>query len=155
MTNTLADLMNEIGPLDDAIDSVTVLGDARWIVRFPELDVEIEADEATGRVMLSTVLAPAPADRRGDVYETLLLYNLAWRETGGVRMALNGADGPVVQIADVPMQDLSARLLVTVARNLVRRGAIWTQFLLGRVPPAAPARPSPPDPSEIAHFLRL
>ncbi len=82
--------------------------------------------------MFSTLIAPVPPGRAAEIHEALLLYAMAWRETGGVRMALNGRGGAVVQMADVFAPDADARTVVTVARNLAGRVPFWHDFLVAQ-----------------------
>lgn len=128
----LAALMAEIGPMDEAILMVSRLDDGRWIVAFSEVNVEVEHDEATGRLMFSTLVAPAAKGREIEVYEALLLYSSIWRETGGIRMGLAGPGGDILQMADVFVPDATTRTVVTIARNLAERALVWRQFVSGR-----------------------
>ncbi|RVU15279.1 type III secretion system chaperone [Methylobacterium oryzihabitans] len=132
MERVLEEIMSQIGPMDDDIQTVLRMTDGRWIVRFGEIDVEVEHDPATNRLMFSTLIAPVPPGRAAEVLEALLLYAMAWRETGGVRMALNGPGGAVVQMADVFAPDADARTVVTVARNLAGRVPFWHDFLVAQ-----------------------
>lgn len=132
----------DVGPLDDSILSIARIADDRWVIQFEAVDVQVECDEATGRVMLSTVIGTAPPLRTAAVYEALLSYSSLWRETGGVHMALDGPGGEVLQMVDLPASELRPDILVTVAVNLAERTAIWRGFFdnddADAPPPAGP-----------------
>ena len=130
MALDLQAVMRDVGPMDDDIGAVLHLTDGRWLVRYADIDVELEHDEATKRVMFSTLIAPVPAERGVEILQALLLYSMAWQETGGIRMALNGIGGAVVQMVDVFAADVDAKLVATVARNLAERVAFWLDFML-------------------------
>ena len=51
-------------------------------------------------------LCPAPQDQQLQLYDFLLQFNLAWANSGGVRMALDGTDGNVMQLHDVVLHRL-------------------------------------------------
>lgn len=145
-------VMADAGPLDDAIVSVARTADDRWVVQFDAVDVHVEYDEATGRVMLSAVIGLVPPLRTAAVYEALLSYSSLWRETGGVHMALNGPGGDVMQMVDLPASELRPDILVTVAVNLAERTLIWRGFFEDD---GADAPPPPGTESAPFDFIRV
>jgi hypothetical protein len=138
-------VMAEVGPLDEEIYEVLRLKEDFWAVRFAEVDVEVEFEAASGRLVLSAEIGAAPAERQAEIYETLLMYNLLWRETGGVRMALSEPDGGVIQSVDLLLSIVDANLLAIVLHNLNERTTMWREFFAGGVAPdASPTYPEHP-----------
>ena len=122
-------LMGAVGPQDDAILAVVKTPDGAYAIRFEEIDVLVERDMDRDRIALSIELGvPRPANALS-VYETLLSYNMLWRETGGVRMALTGKGGAVVQFVDLTGAEINAVGIATVASNLASLSNIWLAFL--------------------------
>lgn len=122
-------LMSDVGPLDDTIITVVKTPDGAYAIRFEEIDVLVERDMDRDRIALSIELGvPRPANALS-VYETLLSYNMLWRETGGVRMALTGKGGAVVQFVDLTGAEINAVGIATVASNLASLSNIWLAFL--------------------------
>ena len=69
-----------------------------------------------GRLWLSTEVCEPPGERLA-LYELILQYNARWKETGGVRLALDGPEGSVVLAYDMPLAGLDLPRLQTVIRN--------------------------------------
>ena len=142
-------LMSEAGPLDDKILACTRTPDGTYALRFEEVDVLVERDEDRNRIALSVEIGAPRASRALEVYETLLSYNLLWRETGGVRMALTGRKGSVVQFVDLTGSEINARTIATVAANLASLTDIWRAFLQ-----SAGGDIAAPAPIAAADFIR-
>lgn len=142
-------LMSDVGPLDDAILACLKTPDGAYAIRFEQVDVLVERDEDRDRIALSVEIgAPRPSNAL-EVYETLLSYNLLWRETGGVRMALTGRKGSVVQFVDLTGNEINPRSIATVAANLASLTEIWRAFL--QSPGGEAAAPAP---IAAADFIR-
>ena len=138
---SLDSLLAEIGPRDPDIMEALRLEDDLWVVRFENVDIEIERDAETDRFVLSTDVGPVAAERQAKIYETLLVYNLLWRETGGVRMGLAEADGPVRQFVGLHASEVDAERLSLVLHNLKERTLVWRKLLEGE------KQPGPPEPN--------
>lgn len=102
-------MLAELGPeLDFAAVSMFPSFQS-WVI---EVDVEgddaitVDYDEASGKLYMSSTLCPAPKEQQLHLYNFLLQFNLAWSDSGGVRMALDGTDGNVVQLSDVVLHGL-------------------------------------------------
>ena len=122
-------LMGAVGPQDDAILAVVKTPDGAYAIRFEEIDVLVERDMDRDRIALSIELGVPRPTNALSVYETLLSYNMLWRETGGVRMALTGKGGAVVQFVDLTGAEINAVGMATVASNLASLSNIWLAFL--------------------------
>jgi hypothetical protein len=142
-------LMGEVGPLDDMILACLKTPDGAYAIRFEQVDVLVERDEDRDRIALSVEIGAPPPSRALEVYETLLSYNLLWRETGGVRMALTGRKGSVVQFVDLTGNEINARSIATVAANLASLTDIWRGFLQSTGSEAAT-----PAPIAAGDFIR-
>lgn len=124
--------MAEIGPLADLMAVGEHEGRNVWALRadaetllFADLD-----EERSCLILSGDVGTPAPAERPR-LNDLLLRYNAHWDETGGVRMAVEGQDGPVVQIVDVPLAGLDAQRLQALVRGFVTKLRAWRAILHG------------------------
>ena len=86
-------MMEEVGTLDDSIVACLKTQDGAYAIRFEDLDIFVEVEADRGRVVLSSEIGTPFHARAAEVYETMLSYNLLWRATGGLRMALTGRGG--------------------------------------------------------------
>ena len=77
------------------------------------------------RLMLSIELGRPPEASRHRVYELLLLYNHAWPDTGGVRMALESQGGPIVQLFETDTNDLDIAGLRNVLGGFIELARHW------------------------------
>ena len=75
-------------------------------------------------VLWGDVGTPQPGDR-ARLYDLLLRYGFHWDETGGVRMAVEGQDGPVIQLVDVPLAGLDGQKLQALVRGFVAKLHAW------------------------------
>lgn len=99
----------------------------------------VDLDEPRDCLVISAdVGTPQPADRARWL-ELLLCYNGQWHRTGSVRMALEASDGPVVQLADLPLAGLDAHRLHRTLASFVEILASWRQVLPGQATQAAEA----------------
>jgi Tir chaperone protein (CesT) family len=134
------DLMTEVGALMD-LPQVTELPPEHdyWrVVAADETGIDVDLDRATGRIVLSTALGQPRAQGREALYDMLLAYNGAWRETGGARIGLDEPGGEVVLLFDLAAEGLDAGSLGAVLANLQEVAALWRR-LVARGGPAAAA----------------
>lgn len=122
-------LIAEVGPLDEAILSCVRTPEGVHALRFEDLDLLVENDEARDCLVLSSEIGAPAASRAAAVYETMLAYNLLWRETGGLRIALTSRGGSLVQLVDIASGQADARMIATVAVNLADRTRVWRAYL--------------------------
>ena len=90
-------LMREIGPQSGLLE-VTEFADLdAWTLVVDEATVLFaDYDDSRPRLMLSAEVGEPAETARLRLYELMLRYNDAWRETGGGRMALDPAGGVVL-----------------------------------------------------------
>ncbi len=124
------DLMSEIGPILELRGIVEINGEAKWVLDLDgEHAVVVEHAAADDRLFFTAEAGvPEPAARLV-CYELLLAYNALWRQTGGVRMAVNGEDGAVLQIADVAVEGLDAAALAEVLENFFGKLGEWMDII--------------------------
>jgi hypothetical protein len=118
-------LMAETGALLELEEVLGFGGENCWTLKVDDSTL-LFVDQESGqpRVTLSGEVAPVRPASKAQVHELMLVYNGQWRSTGGVRLALDGPDGSVIQICDVPVADLDARAFAATVRT-------FTDILLG------------------------
>src|SRR5262249_5950592 len=107
-------------------------GETTWAIEYGEFEIELEYEPTLDRLMFSVAVGPVSSDKQVRAYETMLAYNLIWRETGGVRMALAGPGLDAVQMADLGGSELSPELLLTVLGNFAEKARVWREFVAGK-----------------------
>ena len=130
-------LMAEVGALMD-LPQVTELPDHDYwrVVHADETGTDVDFERAIGRIVLSTLLGVPRAQGREALYDTLLAYNCAWRETGGARLGLDGPGGEVVLMFDLDAEGLDVSAFGGVLANFQEVAAVWRR-LVARVVGAA------------------
>jgi hypothetical protein len=108
-TEQIDALMAEIGALLKLQEVTGFAARNAWTLQVDD-DLLLFADHDPGqsRIVLSGEVATPLPSSKAAVHELLLQYNGQWKETGGVRMALDGPDGAVVQICDISTVNLDA-----------------------------------------------
>jgi hypothetical protein len=145
----IPEMIVEAATFDDDIAVVLGAGQNNWVVRFENMDVEIQLDPERRRLVLLTNLGVPNTERRLAVLEAVLVYNLLVLETGGVRIAMTATDGDMVQLVDLGIDDLTSRDLSNVITNLAGRALVWRSFISAATADAPP----PPDPTgEVIMF---
>jgi hypothetical protein len=124
----IASIIKAIGPNNLDIADVVEIGENEYVVHYDDLDVTLEFEAETDRLVFSAELGAAPADKRLEVYTTLLNYSLLWRDTGGVHMALT-ADGTAVQMVTLFGSELSTDLVNTVLRNFADKARLMRGYV--------------------------
>jgi hypothetical protein len=125
-------LMAEIGSLADLMAVAEHEGEDVWSLRVDE-DTILFADPDRERgclVLWGDVGTPQPGDR-ARLYDLLLRYGFHWDETGGVRMAVEGQDGPVIQLVDIPLAGLDGQKLQALVRGFAAKLHAWRAILGG------------------------
>ncbi len=139
-------MMEEIGPSMSEIEAVIQSEEKNWAIQFEDQSiVMLEWTDNPDRVVLSAMLGTASESMQLSVYETLLCYNLLWKDTGGVKMALSGPGGELVLLYELFASNLSLNELQTVLANFVSIAQVWSVYVTGESDQAAPALPSSLD----------
>lgn len=125
-------LMGELGPLVDEIGLIQQLGDDLWLVVFnDETSVQMECDETGNKIVFSMNVGKVEGERRQEIYESLLAYNLLYHDTAGMRMALDGSEGNVVLLLDLCHLDLQVSTMAAFLEVFVETGLSWREVLQG------------------------
>lgn len=138
-------LMVEIGPALELLEVREFEDPDIWtLIVNEEVLVFAEFDESRDVVVLSVDLAELPEASRAERHALLLTYNNQWRETGGVRMALDEPEGTVQQIFDISANGLNVQNFGTALTNFAEIAQTWRAILTGEG--GGPANDSPDGP---------
>lgn len=139
-------LMAEIGPALELSEVREFENPDVWtLVVDEDVLVFAEFDDTRDVVVLSTDLAELPEASRAERHTLLLTYNNQWRETGGVRMALDEPEGTVQQIFDISATGLDVSSFGTALTNFAELARTWRGILTGEGGgPASEASDEPP-----------
>jgi hypothetical protein len=124
----IGSIIESLGPRNHDIEEVVELRENEFVVRYNDLEVTLEFESETDRLVLSAEIGEAPPDKRLAVYTTLLNYSLLWRDTGGVHMALT-ADGAAVQLLTLFGSEVTLDLLDTVLRNFAVKARLMHAYV--------------------------
>jgi hypothetical protein len=139
-------MMEEIGPAMSEIEAVIQSEEKNWAVQFEDQSiVMLEWAESPDRVVLTAMLGVPSEAMQLSVYETLLCYNLLWKDTGGVKMALSGPGGELVLLYELFASNLNRNELQTVLINFVSISQVWSVYVTGEGEQPASNLPSPTD----------
>jgi hypothetical protein len=144
-------LMNELGPAMQDIDAVVRTEEPSWAIQFSdETIVIIEPADDPSRIVISAELGAAAEAQQRSVYETLLCYNLMWRDSGGVKIGLAGPQGALIISIDVCVEGLTLAGLQQELQRFLNITRSWAQYV-GQ----ADAGEAPPLPGLEAQNLHL
>ncbi len=140
-------MMEEIGPSLPEIECVIQNEETQWAIQFDDRSiVMLEWAEKPDRVALTAILGKPSERMQLSVYETLLCYNLLWKDTGGVKMALSGPGGELVLLYELFFTDeLNLSGLQTVLTNFASIAQVWNVYVTGEGEQPATNLPGPAD----------
>lgn len=139
-------MMEEIGPAMPEIEAVIQSEEKNWAIQFEDQSiVMLEWAENPDRVVLTAMLGVPSDSMQLSVYETLLCYNLLWKDTGGVKMALSGPGGELVLLYELFASNLNRSELQTVLINFVSISQVWSVYVTGEGEQPVSNLPSPTD----------
>jgi hypothetical protein len=124
----IGSIIESVGPRDHDIEAVVQHPEGDYVIHYDDLEVTLEYDAESDRLMISADLGQPPSDKRLSVFTTMLNYSLLWRDTGGVRMALT-ADGMVIQMADLSGPEVTVDMLDTVLRNFAAKARLMRAYV--------------------------
>jgi hypothetical protein len=123
-------LMRDVGPQLDLLEVTEFDDQDVWTLVVDETTVVFaDYNDAQSRFVLSADVAQPQWNDRQALYELLLRYNNCWPQNGGVRMALDEADGNVVQLVDLPVADLDLPRLQAAILGFVATLSAWREIL--------------------------
>ena len=79
------------------------------------------------------------------VYEALLCYNLLWKDTGGVKMALAGPGGDLMLLYELYVDQLMLNELQVVISNFSSISHVWSVYVTGESQDLVGNAPGPMD----------
>lgn len=98
---TIQLIMQEIGPQAAMIDAVVQHGADSWAIQLNDgALVLLEYADNPERLVFSTDLGMPIPQRRLEVCQLMLSYNLLWEENTGLTMALGGPEGSAMLLFD-------------------------------------------------------
>ena len=147
----IENLVKELGPAMPDIDAVVQTEEPSWAIQFSdESIIIIEPADDPSRMVISTELGAAAEAQQRIVYETLLCYNLMWRDSGGVKIGLAGPQGALIISIDVCVDGLTLAGLQQELQRFLNIARSWVQYV-GK----ADAGEAPPLPGMEARNLHL
>lgn len=150
LTNeTITTWLTELGPLLPAAEIRQAAPD-QWFIVYDEfliIDVELLPDAA--KLVLSADLGHPLVGEENATYTLLLQVNALWRETGGLRMALDAGDGELTQVYDIALADLDRDGLELRVQNFAAAARGWREVI------ATKGAANGHDPSPAALLTRV
>jgi hypothetical protein len=133
-------LIKEIGPAMPEVDAIVQTEDPSWAIQFSdETIIILEPADDPSRVVISTELGAAAEAQQRTVYETMLCYNLMWRDSGGVKIGLAGPQGALIISTDVCIESLTLQELTQEIQRFLTIARSWMQYVgkadAGEAPP--------------------
>lgn len=144
MTNIekIQQLLQELGPNTPDIDAVVQTEEPSWAIQFSdETIVIIEPAEDPERMVLSAELGSASDKLQLPIYETLLCYNLLWRDTGGVKIGLAGPKGELIISTEICLEGLLLSTLQQGIADFAKIARSWAGYVTSADGQAAPPLP--------------
>lgn len=139
-------MMEEIGPSMPDIEAVIQSEEKNWAIQFEDQSiVMLEWTDRPDRVVLSAMLGTPSEKMQLSVYETLLCYNLLWKDTGGVKMALAGPGGELILLYELHASELTLNELQTVLSNFTSIAQVWSVYVMGESEQPVGSIPGPMD----------
>jgi Tir chaperone protein (CesT) family len=134
--------MEQLGPTAEGVEAVVEVDPDHWVVEVEGgQTASIERRQDLGVITVSTPVGRALTDRLR-VYETALVYNSLWRQSGGARISMAGIHQDLTLSLELPAFGLELVMLVGALSSVVAKGAIWSRYV--RSDGAAPAPTSAP-----------
>lgn len=117
-----------VGPASADIEGILERGEGEWLLRYPDIDVALEFDADSNRLVVSAELDEPAPENRLEVYTSLLNYSLLWRDTGGVYAAMTAGGVPMLFL---PLfgDEVTAELLGTVLENFKTKARLLRTYI--------------------------
>lgn len=123
-------LIQELGPSMPEIDAVVQTEEPSWAIQFSdETIVILEAADEPPRIVMSAELGAASGARQKAVYETLLCYNLMWRDSGGVKVGLAGPQGSLIISTELCIEGMLLMDFQDALNRFLKITRSWTQYV--------------------------
>jgi hypothetical protein len=122
-------MLDALGPGTPLIHQVARVEDA-WLLEMEDgAGIAIEWDGEKDCLVFSAPCGRPSVDRRFVVYESLLSFNLLWRETHGALLALDGPSGEVLMVHDLQADDLTALQLDEYILGFAELATQWRDYV--------------------------
>ncbi|MDB5838103.1 MAG: hypothetical protein JWQ23_55 [Herminiimonas sp.] len=123
-------MLQELGGEMAELEAILQHEEAHWAIQFDDGTVVLmEWVDGPSRLILSASLGKVSAPMQMAVYETMLSYNLLWRETGGVKAALNGPEGELMLLFELHAEQLTVNMLKIVLENFAGLVHVWGTYV--------------------------
>lgn len=123
-------LVLETAPLVANAQALVRLDDDAWLMVFAdEAGVEFHVNEQLRKTVLCMSLGPPEETQRAAVYHMVLVMSGLWRETGGLRFALEEPEGAIEMCLDLNLDDLDPQKLATLVQSFADRGRVWQDLI--------------------------
>ena len=144
--DSISQMLSELGPTLDVLEITAFEEQESWAIALDDAadtTLALDYDAATAKLYISADLGAPPSDHLLATYDFLLQYNAFWAETGGVRMALDGPAGNVLQLFDMSLHDLQAHQLGNVLQNFAAQIQVMRAMLAKGIGTDDAATPDP------------
>jgi len=138
VVDRLNGMISDVGPRLPQIMGILRRPEAEWLIRLPDVDVVLEYDDRTRRLMLSIELSTVDRVREPETLTRLMQYGFLWRETGCVNVSLNDDLRPVLMVP-LFLEEITTDLLANVVAHMVEKARAFTA-LIEQLATASPAR---------------
>lgn len=129
-TEKIQQLIQELGPNMQDIDAIVQTEEPSWAIQFSdEIILIIEAAEEPARMVFSAELGNVSETNQRTIYESLLCYNLMWRDTGGVKIGLAGPQGALIISTELCLDGLVMNDLQIHLTNFLKITRSWQGYV--------------------------
>jgi hypothetical protein len=128
VVDRLSAMIAKIGQKLPSVKGILQRPNGEWLVRLDDLDVVLELDEKTRRMMVSVELSTLSELSEAAVLTHLLQYSFLWRETGCVYASLNDELRPVLMVP-LFQEELSTDFLTNVLAHMVEKARAFTALI--------------------------
>nr|WP_217344816.1 type III secretion system chaperone [Noviherbaspirillum sp. L7-7A]MBV0879003.1 type III secretion system chaperone [Noviherbaspirillum sp. L7-7A] len=128
--DTVQLIMQEIGPQTPDIDALVQYGEDSWALQLNDTSIIfIEYAADPDRLILSTELGMPVPQRRLDVCQLMLSYNLLWKENAGLTMALGGPEGSATLLCEWRSIEPELQNFQEELRKLSQVARAWRSYI--------------------------
>ncbi|WP_076997721.1 type III secretion system chaperone [Variovorax sp. KK3] len=124
--------LGEVGATTEDLAVVVQDDESTWTLAFnKDTDVLVLAewaDEPARLVLSADIGTPLPA-RAVKVHHTALSYNLLWRETGGARIGMGGAQGDLLLLRELDADCVQGQAFADVLNQFAETARWWEGFV--------------------------
>lgn len=124
-------LLNELGPAASEVTLIEQISPTQWLIALDDFEsaIALRIDQDTGVITLACELGRPQESEQFRIYEALLTYNGLAELHGGIRMALRGPGGMVLQEFDIHLQYLDLDLLRKLINDFAKKASAWEEII--------------------------